>query len=147
MKPVKGAYLLSPWVIPSGHDGGSFSTNDKNDIISKYALQYWGSQIVPRVPSSQRSYIEPRFAPPDWFRDGNRVFERLLVTAGGQECLRDDIVLFTNQNLSGFKDLTMIVQDEGVHNEPIYGMSFQNHDKKGEITTTIVKWLKQGFYE
>ena len=141
-RPVKGAFLISPWVIPRGSDGGSFDTNDKNDLVSKKALCDWGLKIVNPVPLDERSYIEPSLSSMEWFRDAPRVIERFLITAGGYEVLRDDILAFANRHLSSCEDVTVILQEQGVHVESLYTLTKEIRDQDGE---TILKWFKTGF--
>lgn len=136
---------MSPWVMVSSHGGGSFAENNKKDILSASTIQEWGLIISSPVPSDQLVYLDPLVAPPEWFQNAPRVVERLLVTAGSYECIRDDIVSFTEQNLSKFEDVTMIVQPGGIHNEPLYGLTRKDDDAEEEITGTVVEWLRHGF--
>ena len=144
-RPVKGAFLVSPWVIPRGSDAGSFHTNDKNDLRSKRTFLHWGLNIVNAVPLGERSYIEPSLSPMEWFQDAPRVIERFLVTAGEYEISRDDILAFANKHLSSCKDVTVILQEQGVHVEPLYNFTEDTRDQDGEITSSILKWFKTGY--
>lgn len=144
-RPVKGAFLLSPWVIPRGSDVGSFDTNDKNDLMAKRTLCDWGLRVVNPVTLGERPYIEPSLSPIKWFEDAPRVIERFLVTAGGYELLRDDILAFASDHLSSCKEVTVILQEQGVHIEPLQNFTMEDQDQAGEITSSIVKWFKDGF--
>lgn len=144
-RPVKGAFLISPWVNPRGSDAGSYNTNDRNDLMSKRTLCDWGSKIVNPVPLEERPYIEPGLSPVAWFQDAPRVIERFLVTAGGYEVLRDDIEAFATKHLSSCRDVTLMVQEQGVHIEPLHNFSMEDRDQDEEITSSIVKWFAGGF--
>ena len=142
-RPVKGALLLSPWVIPRGSDVGSFNTNGNNDVMSKWTLCDWGLRIVNPIPLRERSYIEPSLESTEWFQHAPRVIERFLVTAGGYELLRDDILAFATKHLSSCKDVTVILQEQGVHAEPVLNLTKGIKDQ--EIVSSILKWFKTGF--
>ncbi|RDB17506.1 putative steryl acetyl hydrolase mug81 [Hypsizygus marmoreus] len=142
----RGAYLMSPWVSLTSQAKSMFA-NDSSDILSPGCLLYWGRAVVAGVPESQIQYLEAIKAPAGWFDGIDKVVERLLITAGDAECLRDDIVVVTEKLVKLYKKdgtVRFMLQKYGVHNDPFFNFSTPGQ-KPGEVTPTILQWFAAGF--
>jgi len=141
--PIRGAYLMSPWVSLTG-DAGSMTSNDDNDIIGTKCINEWGHQVLEGVPDSQLPYIYPNKAPESWFKGIDTVVDRVLITAGSAECLRDPIEVFAKQIGSLHSGADFLMQQNGVHNDPYFDF-FTKEKKLGKLTPQILGWLARGF--
>ncbi|KAF7974630.1 hypothetical protein HWV62_11616 [Athelia sp. TMB] len=142
MPRLKGIYLLAPYTYhDAAHQSACFKENDGRDFASAAQYWYWGSRM-PCLPREQHPFIEAAAAPLDWFDGADRVVERMLVTAGEYELLRDHIIDFCRVHLQKFKALTFILVEEGVHGDPILTIG---QPEGAKATEKIVAWLKEGF--
>ncbi|KAJ3837926.1 Alpha/Beta hydrolase protein [Lentinula raphanica] len=168
---LRGAYMMSPWVSltgvyypnPTEGEGGatvkpedipSFTENDHCDIIGKKALVYWGHTILDGSPnpSLDSSYLEPINASFDWYQGLPSVVERVFVSTGGGECLRDADRLFYEKKIKPFHDDDPVFfEDErGVHNDPFFDFNVADGPVGGErqrLTPRVVEWVRECFEE
>jgi hypothetical protein len=118
--------------------------NDDSDIIGPKSINTWGNQVSDGIPDSQLPYIEASNTPATWFKSVDTVVEKVLITAGSAECLRDSIQAFAKQ-MSGVHDgATFWIQENGVHNDPYFDF-FTKEKKLGKMTPQILEWLDDGF--
>ncbi|KAF4586227.1 hypothetical protein EYR38_010501 [Pleurotus pulmonarius] len=143
-KPLRGAYTISPWVSLTADSESTFK-HANSDIITPKNLREWGGYVLADVPVGQRGYVEALKAPDDWFKNIHEVVDRILITAGGQECLRDDILAFNEKLKKTYKGkLDFVLQRGGVHND-IFLDFLVNETKLGELTPMIIEWLAAGY--
>ncbi|KAF5376725.1 hypothetical protein D9615_007807 [Tricholomella constricta] len=140
--PFRGVYLMSPWVSLTG-ETGSMITNDGHDVIGIDSLKYWGRVVLQGLTDAQRRYLEALHAPDDWFKELKTVVERVLVTAGDAECLRDEIVSFAENICKHHDGARFVLQKYGVHNDP-FSDFLTREKKKGELTPLILEWFAEG---
>ncbi|KAJ8514914.1 hypothetical protein ONZ45_g7599 [Pleurotus djamor] len=140
---VRGVYLISPWVSLNAQ-GGSHIQHANSDVIEPRRVHAWSQNLLADVPDSQRPYVEPSAAPEDWYAGIDKVVDRILITAGGQECLRDDIVEFEGKLKKHHSDLCLVVQKGGVHNE-VFMDFFAKEPKLGDATPLVIDWLASGY--
>jgi len=141
--PIRGVYLMSPWVLLTGAEG-SMTSNDGNDIIGPKCINMWGHQVLDCVLDSQLPYIEAAKAPELWFKAMDTAVGRVLITAGSAECLRDSIEVFGKQICSIHGDAMFWMQENGVHNDPF--LDFLSKEKVlGKMTSQILEWFAAGF--
>ena len=138
--PIRGVYLMSPWVSLRG-TGASMTLNDNSDIIGPQCINVWATQVLEGVSDSQLPYLEANSAPDSWFKSVDTVVERILITAGSAECLRDSIEVFAKQICSVHHSTTFWLQENGVHNEPYFCKGMKSRDP----TPQILEWLAMGF--
>jgi len=82
---------MSPWVTLFPREDWTtvtYAQNAKWDIISPAKGGIWVSY------DTDLRYIDSRLAPSGWFASLDTIIEKILITAGGKECMRDDIVKF-----------------------------------------------------
>ncbi|KAG5636060.1 hypothetical protein H0H81_009231 [Sphagnurus paluster] len=142
--PFAGVYLMSPWVSLSSPPVGSLVTNDQSDIIGVECLAYWGAIVRYGVSADLKPYLEALRAPEGWFNGLEGVVQNLLTTAGGAECLKDDIVVFADTISKAHSGSKFVLQKYGVHNDPHFDF-FTREKKKGELTPIIVSFFADGF--
>ena len=140
---IGGIYLMSPWVKLGGTDD-SMTLNDDSDMLSSLCIDDWGRQVLHGIPDSQLPYIEASRAPDSWFKSMDTVVDRVLITAGSAECLRDSIEVFANKICGHHSGAVFLMQEHGVHDDP-YLDFFTKEAKKGELTTPILEWFATGF--
>ncbi|KAJ6583031.1 Alpha/Beta hydrolase protein [Mycena vulgaris] len=141
--PLRGVLLLSPWVNLSA-DSASQAENDGRDYINPRVLAGWGRLVLAHVPDVDRAFAEAERAPAGWFAGAERVVERVLITAGGAECLLDDIVSFAEAFKTHHQNTELVVQPGGLHEDMF--LDFLVREKKvGILTPLTVQWLAAGF--
>ena len=142
--PIRGIYLMSPWLLLSGGASGSRLVNDKTDVISSQTFAYCGRKVLADVPESSHIYLEAAEAPDGWFAGVERLVDRVFITAGAQECLKDDISLFARKFGNHHAGTDSIVQEGGVHNDAYYDFLVAERRKMSKLTPLIIEWLAQG---
>ncbi|KAJ7938375.1 hypothetical protein B0H13DRAFT_2301943 [Mycena leptocephala] len=141
--PLRGAYIISPWMNLSA-DSKSHTENDGRDIVSPGTFTAWGAQILADVPETDRAFAEPVRAPEWWFKGADALVERVLITAGGAELLRDDIVAVGEAFKKHHPNAEVVVQKDGLHDD-MY-LDFMLKEKKlSSLTPLTVEWLAAGF--
>ncbi|KAH7910560.1 Alpha/Beta hydrolase protein [Hygrophoropsis aurantiaca] len=125
----------------------SFKTNSNRDIFCKETLSRWISafRAHSNITSQQGLeddgyYTEPLLAPNQWW-DGlaNEVVKKVFISAGENECYRDDIEAFAEHWKKSGVDCTRMTEEEGVQVSPI--SDFGAGRPPSDLTLAIVKWL------
>ena len=120
------------------------TANDDSDIIGPKCINIWGNQVLDGIPDPQLPYIEASNAPDTWFKSLDTVVERVLITAGSAECLRDSIEALAKRICDVHDGATFWIQENGVHNDPYF--DFLTKQKKlGKLTLQILEWFVDGF--
>ncbi|KAG5638084.1 hypothetical protein H0H81_001851 [Sphagnurus paluster] len=143
---IKGMYLMSPWVSLTG-DTGSHSANDNTDIVGAGTFGYCGRRVLESVPESLCVYLEASKVPMQWFHGIEDLVERVLFTAGEAECLRDDIIKVSDAFSAHHSSVELIVDEDGVHNDPFYDFLVGEKKNRSKLTAEIISWLQKGFEE
>lgn len=141
MPPIKGIYLISPGVY-NGGTCPSYEENNDHDFVDADTIRRWTSTSFPLIPREQQPYIEPSAAPPRWFDNVPLVVSRILVSVGEYELLRDAVVSFCHIQLKSFKELDVIIMEEGTHIDPILT---PDTPEGQDLKEKIVLWFKHGF--
>lgn len=134
-----GVILFSPMVAMTG-DTGSHKENDKFDLLPADRLKHWGLLYLAAVPQSQHPYIHINQAPEGWLKGIDKVVGKFFITAGEKECLRDDIISFSQTLEKVHPDITLDVQTGAVHADPLFDFAA----KETELcpaTKRLVEWL------
>ena len=139
--PLGGVYMMSPWVRLVDKDRQFLYSNDnKGDVLTGNIINYWGSEVFRNTPKEATPYLEPNSAPSMWLDGVDRQVKRVLISAGGVECLRDEIIKYQNRFKKHHKDVTFILQANGVHNDPHWDF-VTNEKDLGELTPQILDWV------
>lgn len=114
-------------------------------MITAPSLSVMADLFLADVPHHCLAYAEPANAPDSWFSGLDSLVDRILITAGGDEILVDDIVRFSQTLAKTKSNLTFVVQEEGVHDGPFVDyLSGQSYDDPKSLYPVIVRWLRAG---
>ncbi|XP_006463273.1 hypothetical protein AGABI2DRAFT_186905 [Agaricus bisporus var. bisporus H97] len=139
--PLKGAYLMSPWVDLSDIHG-TFKSGDPTDILTTGTLRYWGTEILRPVPKEYLGYVEANSAGDDWWKGVDALVDRVLITAGREECLKDEIIRF-NAVFENFHAHVKMEEHDGVHDDPLFAVEL---GESGEgAPDMIIDWFRAGY--
>ncbi|KAJ7199782.1 Alpha/Beta hydrolase protein [Mycena pura] len=141
--PLRGALLISPWVSLSG-TSKSHRENDGRDIISRSSLTAMGAQILKDVPATDIAFIEAVRAPESWFDGVGRCVDRVMITAGGAEILRDDIIAFGEAFKRHHEKTELVVQKGGLHVDVLFE-ALLGEKAAGSVAPLTIEWLAAGF--
>jgi hypothetical protein len=93
--------MISPWISFST-DMPSMVSNAKKDLLTAPAIGKAGRAYV-RGTSNSEIHAEPILASPEiWSDVASRVVGDALITAGANELLSDEILIFASKLKSGF---------------------------------------------
>jgi len=146
-RKLGGAYLMSPFFIMTPRNVfSSWKAYDGIDSVSAEAFATFGYQVLMSTVKKPGllPYVDQSYRPDGWYEGLERVVERILVTAGGNECLKDDIVEVSEAIRVMHPRTTLLVDARGVHDEPLadYGAG---ETRVGELTPVIKEWIKECF--
>jgi acetyl esterase/lipase len=141
--PFRGICLISPWVV-FGSNSASHKENDPLDLVSSKCLQQWGAAYASPVPESQLPYIQASLATQNWWAGVDKLVDRVRVTAGQNEVLRDDIVQFAKGFEMSHPRVDLDIQAGGVHADPLFDYA-ANTNQISKTMESIVDWLAEGF--
>ncbi|EKM76170.1 hypothetical protein AGABI1DRAFT_102467 [Agaricus bisporus var. burnettii JB137-S8] len=141
--PLKGACLISPWVDLSDIHG-TLSSGNSTDMLTAGIIRDWGSQVLGPVPREYLGYIEANSAKDDWWKGVDAFADRVLVTAGREECLNNEIIRFKSV-FETFHSHVNMQEHSGIHNDPFY--AWELGESGGGAPDMIVDWLQAGFQE
>ena len=138
-EPFGGMLLISPW-IEFIADGPSFARNGTRDFlplsVSKVCADIARQGIVPAL----HNHLEPGVAPDGWWNGLERVFPRVLITAGEHECSVDSIQRTGALIAKEVKDTTVFVLPGGVHEDFIEAFG-SGEGERGHDYKLVVSWL------
>jgi acetyl esterase/lipase len=142
--PLGGVYMMSPWTRLVHGKGSRLHINDgRGDVIVSSTGTYWGSKVLDGAKPSAIPYLDAASAPKDWLQGVDKYVKRILISAGDLEILRDAIVDYGKHIGEHLKDTTIIVQENGIHDDPF--LDFVVGEKKlGSLTPKILDWLEEG---
>ncbi|KAL0956760.1 hypothetical protein HGRIS_002879 [Hohenbuehelia grisea] len=143
--PIGGALLLSPWASLTANTA-SRTENDKVDICTARACREFGDQVLYGVPEQLWPYLDPVNAPESWFTGMERAVQRVLITAGSAECLRDEIVMLGEIMKKHHSGAEVVVQHRGVHVDPMVDfLAYLPEKQLGSVTPMIIQWFVEGY--
>ena len=103
------------------------------------------SFVLDHTPESEHVYLDHANAPEGWFDDIAKVASKVLITAGDGEILRDMITVFAKRICEVHPKVTYIVQENGIHDDPVLDFMVPAPEKIGSLTPKIVDWLASGW--
>jgi len=113
-------------------------------VIDASIGTYWGSKVLAGADPSAIPYLQAASATRDWLQGVDKCVQRVLISAGGLEFLRDEIVHYGKGVEEHLKDTTIIIQENGIHVDPL--LDFLVGEKSlGSLTPKILDWLEEGF--
>ncbi|KAF8830873.1 hypothetical protein HHX47_DHR1000288 [Lentinula edodes] len=155
---LRGAYMMSPWISLTGiydnHPLPSFTENDHCDVIGKESLLTWGQTVLSGAPNpftTDFPYLEPINAPADWYAHLPDVVDRVFVSTGGAECLRDADEIFFREKIKPYHEKCEYYEMEGgVHNDPFFDFQVAEGPLGGKrqgLTPRVLEWVWGCFEE
>ncbi|KAJ7619279.1 Alpha/Beta hydrolase protein [Roridomyces roridus] len=147
--PLRGILLISPWTNLTA-DSPSHSQNGSFDSVGPTTLSDWGSRTKDAMtdPEREAPFVEAVRAPEGWFAGIDKLVERVLVTAGGVESLRDDVVLVGEMLKKEIPGTEVVVQPGGMHEDMYLDFSAKEDlGRLGTLTPLIVEWVAAGFHD
>ncbi|KIM41786.1 hypothetical protein M413DRAFT_445012 [Hebeloma cylindrosporum] len=143
--PFGGAYMMSPWTRLVDGEGSLLHANDgRGDVVTASIGKYWGSKVLDGMQPPAIPYLDAASAPADWLRGVDKCVRRVLISAGDLEFLRDEIVHYGKHVGEYLKDITIVVQENGIHDDPLLDLLVGEKDL-GSLTPKILDWLEEGF--
>lgn len=153
---LAGVILISPWVVLST-DAPSYAENKDNDAVSPDALGRWGAAVIRQTPEEEYlPFLEPGTAGNGWFNGINTIIERVFVTAGQKECMRDDITRFGGVLKKHYasheksedphrdgSDLIFLIEKDGVHDHSLVDFEV-GETHLVETMDILINWLVVG---
>ncbi|KAH9476882.1 Lipase 2 [Psilocybe cubensis] len=141
--PLGGAYLMSPWSCLK--DSSLLRNNlGRGDVVPLSASIYWGSKVLDGVSESGIPYLDGISVPQNWFKGVDKVVKRILISAGDAEILRDAIIKYSKTVEKYHKDVTLFLDEHGVHDDPFI-LFLVGEPNKGKLTPFVINWLDKGF--
>ncbi|KAF9033138.1 Alpha/Beta hydrolase protein [Panaeolus papilionaceus] len=145
---LAGAFLISPWVVLLPKSEGSFGgMYDNIDIISSGTIKEFADWVVSGLqdPDKMLPYMDSRFGPEGWYDGLEDVVERVLISIGGAEVLRDSILEFSERVEKVHKGTTTIMDKHGLHDEVLLDFLVPGEKKFTEMSSKMFQWFREGF--
>jgi len=141
-----GVYLMSPWCdILLRRPTRSNLENVRWDVISSENLRVFGQLVSDGIKEEAHlPYIDAHFAPDGWYDGLDEVAETLLISAGELECLRDDILLFSEKVCKTHPRAQVVLDKNGIHDDPFFNF-LAGEKNLGTLTPKIVDWCLKCF--
>ncbi|KAM6502827.1 Alpha/Beta hydrolase fold [Amanita muscaria] len=142
--PLRGACLISPCVQVS--DIARFpSCKLGKDVLSEATTLRWAQELLDSgLPEGAIPYVQALKAPDSWFQDIGSVVERVFMTTGQFDVLRDQIVEFKAIIEKHHPDFKYVLQENGVHDGPFFDF-ITEEPEVSQLTLDIVEWYASGF--
>lgn len=147
MKPTQrigSLFLMSPWTTFS-MDSPSVKANAHSDLFPVSASQEYSKHILAHFTSqpSTNPFTSPVDAPEGWFKGLDSLVDRVLIAAGSKELFCDDIKRLAEVLKKEKPNLTLVVEDGGVHNDPYIDFMLKMKPI-GSMTSLVVPWYAEG---
>ena len=143
--PFGNVLLMSPWVCLFPKAEGSIVTNSKKDLFTVPCVLDIASFVQEHTPESGHLYLDHMNVPEGWFDDITKVARKVLITAGDDESLRDTITVFANRICEVHPEAIYLVQENGIHDDPLFDFIVPAPKAIGSLTSTMVDWLASGW--
>ncbi|KAJ6566879.1 Alpha/Beta hydrolase protein [Mycena capillaripes] len=139
--PFGGMYLFSPWVVWQ-KGSPAWKENEGIDYVPINLIPDDAAETLKWIglPDTYRAFAEPAKAPNSWFHGADKFIDRILVAAGGAECMRDDIVLLADVLREHHRNVELVVQHGGLHVDMVLDF-FARESKVGSLTTLFIERL------
>jgi acetyl esterase/lipase len=139
---------VSPWFPVNSKLGTarSYEENRASDILSPEGSREFGQIYAKGVPDSRKPHFDFVSTPKEWFKGFDSVVDRILMTVGDKEVLRDDILEVAKMKIAeNHSDTTTILQEFGVHNDVFFDVTFGVDPLTTKLTIEILEWLEAVF--
>jgi len=141
---LKGALLISPWVDFS-HTAPSFARNKGKDCIDVRTLDRWARNYLGGAPADP--YNQPLTAPRGWWSELGAWVTDVLVVAGSDEIMVDDVVRLVEvlrRDWSGGRGAVEAVVVEGeAHDVVLIDRAVGYGPEELGMDREVRRWLKE----
>ncbi|PPQ68442.1 hypothetical protein CVT25_007834 [Psilocybe cyanescens] len=141
--PLGGALMISPWTRAVNEENVLFANDGHGDFLNARTIIRWGALVVHGVPESIIPYLEGNNTPERWLDGVDRLVKRIMITGGAAETLRFEIEKYAGIVEKHHKDVTLVVQANGIHND-LYLDQFAGIKNLGNLTPLILDWMDKG---
>lgn len=141
--PLRGACLISPWVLLEEFHKYP-STKNEHDVFKGRVGSHWGEVVLEGISEKHTPYIQALKAPDTWFQGIHEIVDRLLITTGDIELLRDMIIEFKPRIEAHHPDVLFVMQENGVHDGPFFDFVGTSPDFS-KTTHAILEWYASGY--
>ena len=93
-KPLLGAAVISPWG-DFNTSAPSYTSNQYKDSVNAAVLQKWSDYFMGSAKADE--YNQPFRAASSWWENLSGKVQNMLITAGSDEVLVDDIMAFAEK--------------------------------------------------
>ncbi|KAI9786493.1 MAG: hypothetical protein M1839_006953 [Geoglossum umbratile] len=131
----RGAVLISPWVT-FDISAPAMKSNQYKDCLKDIVLRYWGDQFMGAAEVDP--YNQPLTAPPNWW--STLTVDEILVVAGRDELLVDDIREFAKKLEASHDTTTTVITVNEAHAQPIMDKLF-GYTADGEQARAVKTWV------
>ncbi|KAI0249959.1 Alpha/Beta hydrolase protein [Lactifluus subvellereus] len=139
-EPFGGALLISPWA-EFGTDAPSYARNGARDLVPVCTYRLFEDAVRPGVTPALQHHLEPGRAPRGWWNGLERVYGRVLITAGEHEALIDQIQAAAAAIAEdGVGDTTAFVLPGGVHEDFVEAFG-SGEGERGDDYKLAVSWV------
>ena len=128
--------LISPWVAYNV-DAPSYVRNEGKDLIYTRGYKMMADQVKLGVTPELLCHVEPASAPANWWAGLDRVYPRILITAGEHEGLFDQIIVTSGVISQHVKDTTTVVEPRGVHEDMIVKFALGQGGNGADYDATV----------
>lgn len=132
--PLRGLFLISPWVSFS-MDAGSFEENKDKDMFNATSMVGFAAEFA--EPAERNNYSEPIRTKSSWWQ--RAPVENMLLVAGAEEMFRDDIAVFAETLKEANANLEFVMCPRETHVECTLEAQFGM--ESGVMSNSIRNWL------
>lgn len=158
-EPLRGVFLLSPWVSFST-EFSSYTKNADSDMLTATVLKRWSTFYLGKMDAfnerpvqglvqSEDMYAEAFLAAPSWWSGLGQTIDSMLIWVGEQELFFDPITGFVSKLRDGWKskdvldrDIMLVKGRNEAHIGPIVNLSLGNKSKK-DSQVVVEAWLSE----
>ena len=138
---------MSPFVVLSTSASAachSRTANGEKDVWRGSVIDYCIELARTGVPESFYPYMDMSSAPDNWYDGLQNIVDRILITGGGDEVLKDEIHSLSEKISAYHSNTKLVIQVGGIHNDPYFDF-FAKEKVQSKLTPILIDWLMEGF--
>ncbi|KAF3765300.1 alpha/beta-hydrolase [Cryphonectria parasitica EP155] len=137
---LAGLALISPWVTPKT-TSNSFTRNGGRDLVNGHVLSRWASYAL--GSASLDEYNAPVTANATWWNGIKSAVKNIIVTAGTEEVLFDDIQTLVGLLEPSMPDMQVLFVEE-THDQPLMD-PLLGMKEDCESSEAVKSWIASNF--
>jgi len=153
-KPLKGAYLFSPWSklgLTIGIPKGMFPYRhvEGPDVLTGATEKKFATAVLKSVPTPAIPYVDAILATmgpdgKDWYKGLDSATSHILISVGTSEIIRDAVKKQYEDMSQHHPDVELYAQEWGIHVDPHFDMML-GELKITDLTKRTIEWLEETF--